>query len=159
MSETLGGLPTIRAYGMGAPYRDKHSSTVALANRSTYGWRNSQRWLAIRVDTLSITYEFTFEDQHPWSEYFAQGAEVRGYLEKMARRYGVYEKIRFGHDLTAARYVEDEGAWDLRFERDAEGRCTAVDLCVGEDDSEDCLAPTEERAWSSPIYIDFNGGM
>jgi hypothetical protein len=27
--------------------------------------------------------------------------------------------------------------------------------CFGRPDSDDCLARTEERAWSSPIFIDF----
>ncbi len=44
---------------------------------------------------------------------------------------------------------------NLRCERDAEGNCTKVNLCPGpEGDADDCLAPVEPRAWSSPIYVD-----
>ena len=39
------------------------------------------RYPDIRVDTISITYEFAFEKNYPWSEYFGRGAEVREYLE------------------------------------------------------------------------------
>jgi hypothetical protein len=45
----------------------------------------------------------------------------------------------------------------LRCERDADGQCVRVNPCVGDfrtPKSEDCLAPTEERAWSSPIFLD-----
>jgi len=41
----------------------------------------------------------------------------------------------------------------LRCERDAAGRCIEADPCPA---GRDCLAPTEERAWSSPIYVDYD---
>ena len=37
--------------------------------------------------------------------------------------------------------------------RDAEGRCVQVDPCFGRPASDECLAQTEERAWSSPIFV------
>jgi len=40
----------------------------------------------------------------------------------------------------------------LRCEYDAKGRCTKVDPCF-EASEGDCLAETEERAWSSPIFV------
>jgi hypothetical protein len=47
-------------------------------------------------------------------------------------------------------------AGGLRCERDAEGRCTSVTRC-GFDATDDCLAPREPRAWSSPIFVDYAG--
>src|SRR4051812_32240653 len=38
------------------------------------------RYPDIRVDTISITYEYSFEKNYPWSEYFGRGTEVREYL-------------------------------------------------------------------------------
>ncbi|MEE2664123.1 MAG: DUF3604 domain-containing protein [Myxococcota bacterium] len=43
----------------------------------------------------------------------------------------------------------------LRCTRDPDGACRSVDLCR-DDRRDDCLAPNEPRAWSSPIYIDYD---
>ena len=50
-------------------------------------------------------------------------------------------------------------AASLRCEYDEVGRCIELDPCVHVPYQEDCLAENEERAWSSPIYVDFAGAV
>ena len=46
------------------------------------------------------------------------------------------------------------GADPLHCRRDANGRCVEMNPCFGRPTDDDCLAETEERAWSSPIFVD-----
>ena len=49
----------------------------------------------------------------------------------------------------------------LRCERDAKGTCVKPHPCYGDyrtPASDDCLAPVEERALSSPIFVRQEGG-
>lgn len=96
---------------LGIPY------VVYERRREVGGIWSINKYPDIRVDTLSITYEYTYEDQYPWTEYFARGAEVRGYVEFIARKYGVFEHIRFEHDLESATFDEQRAMWDLTLRR------------------------------------------
>jgi hypothetical protein len=50
------------------------------------------------------------------------------------------------------------GANPLGCEYDAQGSCVKMDPCGARPNSDDCLAQTEERAWSSPIWVDYVAG-
>ena len=46
----------------------------------------------------------------------------------------------------------------IRCKYDAEGKCEEVNICYGDyrtSKEDDCLSMSEERAWSSPIFVDF----
>jgi 4-hydroxyacetophenone monooxygenase len=92
---------------LGIPY-------VIYERRSELGGTWSiNKYPDIRVDTLSITYEYSFDDQYPWDEYFARGEDVRKYIEFIAKKYGVFDHIRFGHDLEDATFDEQRSTWNL----------------------------------------------
>lgn len=72
----------------------------------------------VRVDTVSFTYEYAFEKKYPWTEYFARQSDVRAYIDHVARKYGVHEHIRFGSDVTQARFDEPTQRWTLTVKGD-----------------------------------------
>jgi 4-hydroxyacetophenone monooxygenase len=95
---------------LGIPY-------VVLERRPEPGGTWSvNRYPDIRVDTISITYEFSFEKKHPWSEYFGRGPEVREYLEHISKKYGVFEHTRFERELTKATFDEGRDLWVLELQ-------------------------------------------
>ena len=49
---------------------------------------------------------------------------------------------------------EAVGADPLGCRYDDSGRCVEVNACSQRPEADDCLGETEERAWSSPIYVD-----
>jgi hypothetical protein len=65
--------------------------------------------------------------------------------------------------LYYARAIEAEslavGADPLGCKRNEAGECVALDTCKDRPDSDDCLAPTEERAWSSPIFVEWKAPL
>lgn len=82
------------------------------------------RYPDIRVDTLSSTYEYSFEKKYPWTEYFARGPEVRSYLDHVAEKYGVKQNLHLSHDLVEARFDESRDVWQITFAT-PEGEVTA----------------------------------
>ena len=73
------------------------------------------RYPDIRVDTLSASYEFSFEKEYPWTEYFARGPEVRAYLHHIAEKFGVMPHVKLGHDLVEARFDDETKRWRVTF--------------------------------------------
>lgn len=67
-----------------------------------------------RVDTTSFIYQYKFEKKYPWTEYYARQAEVRGYLEHVAKTHGVYGNIRFNTSVEGGDFDEASSTWNLR---------------------------------------------
>ena len=92
---------------LGIPY-------VVLERRPEPGGTWSvNRYPDIRVDRISITYEFSFEKDYRWTEYFGRGKEVREYLEMVSKKFGVFENTRFSRELKQATWDEDRDVWVL----------------------------------------------
>jgi cation diffusion facilitator CzcD-associated flavoprotein CzcO len=74
-------------------------------------------------DIPSHLYEFSFAPNPRWSRRYAPQAEIQAYLEDVARRYGVFERIRTGTEVESATWDEERSRWTLetargRFEAD-----------------------------------------
>src|SRR6201990_2291592 len=85
--------------GLGAAYRiheknPKLSYTILERRERIGGTWDLFRYPGIRSDSDIFTLSYPFE---PWrkEEYVADGGDIREYLTNTARKYGIFEHIRF----------------------------------------------------------------
>ena len=64
-------------------------------------------------DIPSHLYELSFAPNPRWSRRYAPQAEIQAYLEEVARRHGVLERVRTGVEVQSARWDEERGSWEL----------------------------------------------
>ena len=102
----LGAAIALRRAG----YRDM----VILERAGDVGgtWRDNT-YPGCRCDVPSNLYSFSFAPNPDWSETYPSQPELRAYLRDIAARYGLLEHIRFGHDVTAARWDDPAQRWQI----------------------------------------------
>src|ERR1044071_5560362 len=98
--------------GIGAAYRLQtmvpgHSWAVLEARESLGGTWDLFRYPGVRSDSDMMTLGFPFE---PWTDpgAIADGPKILDYLRATADKYGITERIRFGHKVVVARPVGDD---------------------------------------------------
>lgn len=69
------------------------------------------RYPGAACDVPSHLYSFSFAP-YEWSRYFAGSREIHGYLENVADDYDIRRHIRFGLEVTEARYDEAATEWE-----------------------------------------------
>ena len=65
-------------------------------------------------DVPSHLYEFSFAPNPRWSRRYAPQAEIQAYLEDVARRHGVMDRIRTSTEVQQARWDGERGKWVLQ---------------------------------------------
>jgi cation diffusion facilitator CzcD-associated flavoprotein CzcO len=62
-------------------------------------------------DIPSHLYEYSFAPNPRWSRRFAPQAEIQAYVEDVARRFGVIDRIRTGTEVTRAEWDGERNRW------------------------------------------------
>ena len=93
-----------------AGYRDV---TVFERGERVGGVWNHNTYPGAACDVPSHLYEFSFEPNPRWSRRYAPQAEIQAYLEDVARRHGVLDRIRTDTEVTRARWDEERSRWLL----------------------------------------------
>jgi cation diffusion facilitator CzcD-associated flavoprotein CzcO len=64
-------------------------------------------------DIPAPLYSYSFAPKADWTRRYPPQAEIREYLEEVAERFGVLPRIRFGAEVTDARFDERRARWVL----------------------------------------------
>ncbi|MBK1785909.1 flavin-containing monooxygenase [Prauserella cavernicola] len=73
-------------------------------------WRDNT-YPGCACDIQSHMYSFSFEQNPGWSRSFSPQPEIHDYMRRVARKYDLYRFVRFGQELTGARWDTDENRW------------------------------------------------
>jgi cation diffusion facilitator CzcD-associated flavoprotein CzcO len=65
----------------------------------------------LACDVPSHLYEFSFAPNPHWSRRYGPGPEIQAYIEGVARRYGVLDRVRLGTEVQQASFEEARGRW------------------------------------------------
>ena len=79
-------------------------------------WRDNV-YPGAACDVHSHLYEFSFAPNPDWSRRFSRQPEIQDYLEDVADRFGVTDRVRFGHDVLEAAWSDDDQRWHVETSR------------------------------------------
>jgi 4-hydroxyacetophenone monooxygenase len=84
--------------------------TIVEKGEDVGGVWHQNSYPACGVDTPSHLYSYTFA-QGDWEHWFAKKHEIVNYFRDVAKKFGVYEHVRFRTEIKAARYNEQAHQW------------------------------------------------
>jgi cation diffusion facilitator CzcD-associated flavoprotein CzcO len=76
-------------------------------------WRDNS-YPGCACDVQSHMYSFSFEGNPDWSRTFSGQPEIREYLQRVAEKYRLRRFIRFGVEVTGARWHDATARWTVR---------------------------------------------
>ncbi|MBO0876261.1 MAG: NAD(P)/FAD-dependent oxidoreductase, partial [Pseudonocardia sp.] len=95
---------------------------VVLEKADSLGgtWRDNT-YPGCACDVQSHLYSFSFAPNPDWTRMFARQDEIRAYLEGLADRYRLRDRIRYGVTVTGAEFDPEAGGWTVYTERSDSG--------------------------------------
>lgn len=94
-------------------------------------WREN-RYPGAGCDVPSHLYSFSFESHYPWAWRYAKQTEILDYQRHVARKYGIYQKVRFGCEVVGADFDAARGLWVLRLASGEEHEARFLVSAVGQ---------------------------
>jgi cation diffusion facilitator CzcD-associated flavoprotein CzcO len=118
--------------GLGAAIkltRAGHTDLVILERADDVGgtWRDNT-YPGCRCDVQSNLYSYSFDPKPDWSETYPSQPELWAYLQQVTSKNGLRHYLRFGQEVTNARWDDAAGRWQVTT---TQGAFTARYLIAG----------------------------
>ena len=76
-------------------------------------WRDNQ-YPGAACDIPSKLYSYSFAPNPDWGHMYARSGEILAYVQDVARRHGLMDKVRLGQDVTGMAFDEATARWQVR---------------------------------------------
>lgn len=99
--------------GMAIKLKEEGQHDFAILERAADvggTWRDNN-YPGCACDVQSHLYSYSFEQNPEWSRMFARQGEIWAYLRACSEKHGLGPHLRFGADVTSARWNEDLQKW------------------------------------------------
>ncbi|TQM11546.1 flavin-containing monooxygenase [Pseudonocardia kunmingensis] len=102
--------------GMAAAYRLQQAGVehIVFEKNAEVGgtwWENI--YPGCRLDTPNFAYSYSFAQKPDWPQQFSRQQQIEDYLCDVATGFGLRPRIRFGTEVTEARYDDHDQMWTL----------------------------------------------
>ena len=108
--------------GLAAAHRFRQAGVpfviIEATDRLGGTWQKN-RYPGVRLDTPTFGYTYSFAQRTDWPHQFAEGHEIREYLETVAERSGIASLVEYGSALISAEWDGDAGVWSVTTETGA----------------------------------------
>src|SRR5215213_10539076 len=106
-----------------------HDVTVFEKGERVGGVWHHNTYPGAACDVPSHLYEFSFAPNPRWSRRYAPQSEIQAYLEDLARREGVLDRIRTSTEVTGATWDRDASRWRIETSKGAHDADVLVTAC------------------------------
>jgi cation diffusion facilitator CzcD-associated flavoprotein CzcO len=73
----------------------------------------TNRYPNVAVDTPSVQYSLSFEQNSSWTKYYPRGPEYQSYLDQVCDKYGIRDHIDFNTSLKSSVWDDDRKIWTV----------------------------------------------
>lgn len=91
-------------------------------------WRENT-YPGLACDVPAHLYTYSFEPNPEWTRFLAPGDEIQAYFEKVAKKYGIVEKIRFNEEIPHCEFAD--GRWKVRTSTGREDEADVIIAATG----------------------------